>query len=275
MLNQPNCYAMNKFLKTMAFTALSSLFLACAPKPHEIQIAAHRGFWNCEEAGFAQNSIAALRLAQEHEFWGSEFDVQMTADSVPLVNHNNEFHGLSIWDNPYEAFKDSTLVNGEPIPTLDDYLIQGLKSNKTILVMELKAQKNEEMENVMTDKALEALKTHDLYDPARVMFISFSFNICKRIAEKAPEFTNQYLGSDRSPEELAKDGINGVDYQFKTFAKNPDWIEHARANKMSVNCWTVNKEEDIQAMIDLEVDCITTDEPLLVRELLGSREGKL
>ena len=194
MLNQPNCYAMNKFLKTMAFTALSCFILACAPKPHEIQIAAHRGFWNCEEAGFAENSIAALRLAQEHEFWGSEFDVQMTADSVPLVNHNNEFHGLSIWDNPYEAFKDSTLVNGEPIPTLDDYLIQGLKSDKTILVMELKAQKNEEMENVMTDRA-EALKTHTCTIlPASCS--SPSVSTSARHAEKH-QFTNQYL-SDRS-----------------------------------------------------------------------------
>ncbi len=41
---------------------------------------------------------------------------------------------------------------------------------------------------------------------------------------------------------------------------------------MSINCWTVNKEKDIQDMIDLGVDCITTNEPLLVREKLGKRE---
>ena len=28
-------------------------------------IIAHRGFWNCEEAGYARNSVAALRCAQE------------------------------------------------------------------------------------------------------------------------------------------------------------------------------------------------------------------
>ena len=43
---------------------------------------------------------------------------------------------------------------------------------------------------------------------------------------------------------------------------------------MSVNVWTVNKKEDIQKMIDLGVDCITTNEPLLVRELLGGKEKK-
>jgi glycerophosphoryl diester phosphodiesterase len=35
-----------------------------------------------------------------------------------------------------------------------------------------------------------------------------------------------------------------------------------------VNVWTVNKPEDIQRMIDLKVDYITTDVPLLVEEML-------
>ena len=43
---------------------------------------------------------------------------------------------------------------------------------------------------------------------------------------------------------------------------------------MSINSWTVNKEKDIQNMIDLGVDCITTNEPLLVRKMLGKRELK-
>ena len=43
---------------------------------------------------------------------------------------------------------------------------------------------------------------------------------------------------------------------------------------MSVNVWTVDAKEDMQAMIDLGVDCITTNYPLLARELLGERELK-
>ena len=49
---------------------------------HKVGIVAHRGFWNCEEAGYAQNSVAALRQAQLAGFWGSEFDVQLTADTI-------------------------------------------------------------------------------------------------------------------------------------------------------------------------------------------------
>lgn len=266
---------MKKILTFAAVAALAAAAAACTPKVHKIQVTAHRGFWNCEEAGFAENSIASLRLAQENGLWGSEFDVQMTSDSVILVNHNNDFNGLLIWDNPYEAFKDSTLKNGEPVPTLDDYLTQGEKCKTTVLVFELKIQKDEHAENVMTDKSIEALKAHNLYDPERVIFISFSLNICKRIARAAPGFTNQYLGDDMSPDQLDSLGINGIDFHYKVFGKHPDWLRQARNHKMSVNCWTVNKDEDIQAMIDLGVDCITTNEPLRVRELLGDREERL
>ena len=41
---------------------------------------------------------------------------------------------------------------------------------------------------------------------------------------------------------------------------------------MSITVWTVNKEEDIRNMIALGVDCITTNEPELVRSLLGEKE---
>jgi glycerophosphoryl diester phosphodiesterase len=46
---------------------------------------------------------------------------------------------------------------------------------------------------------------------------------------------------------------------------------------MSINTWTVNKEEDIRKMVELGVDQITTDNPLLVRQVLhqmGVKEKK-
>ena len=37
---------------------------------------------------------------------------------------------------------------------------------------------------------------------------------------------------------------------------------------MSVNTWTVNKEADMEQMFNLGVDYLTTDYPLVARELL-------
>ena len=155
------------------------------------------------------------------------------------------------------------------------YSRSGAKSSGTILVLEFKAQYDEARENALVDLALQKIKDHGLYDPARIMFISFSLNVCRRVAELAPEFTNQYLNGDIAPSELKEMGINGIDYHFNVLEKHPDWVSQAHELGMSVNAWTVNKAADIQKMIDLGVDCITTNDPLLVRELLGERELKL
>jgi len=267
-----------RFSKGLISAAMSAVMLsaiACSPaqEEHKIAVAAHRGFWNCEEAGYAQNSIKALALAQENHFWGSEFDVQLTSDDIPIVNHNSDIDGVLIWDHPFSAFEEARLKNGESIPTLDDYLAQGEKCATTMLVFELKAQMNQDREETLVQLSLQALKDHNLYDPSRVMFITFSHYMCQRIAVLAPEFTNQYLESDICPDDLAKEGINGVDYHYSTFTAHPEWYDQARNNNMSINVWTVNSSEDQQAMIDLGVDCITTNEPLLTRELLGEKEN--
>ena len=240
--------------------------------PQEIAVTAHRGFWNCEEAGYAENSIKSLELAQQYGMWGSEFDVQLTSDHVILVHHDPYIDGVRIWDHDYADFKDCRLKNGEKIPTLDEYLTQGEKNSKTVLVLELKKQIDKAHEDYMVDQSVKALKEHGLYNPARVIFLSFSLNMCERLAALCQGFTVQYLDGDKSPEELAKLGINGIGYHYTVFAENPTWFKQARDNKMSINCWTVNEEKDIQSMIDLGVDCISTNEPLLVRKKLGKRE---
>ena len=98
----------------------------------------HRGYWNCEEGQNAKNSIASLAAAQKYGFWGSEFDVNMTKDGVLLVFHDGSIkidgEKKRIDQNNYEVFKDYRLVNGEPIPTLADYLVQARKSPKTKMV---------------------------------------------------------------------------------------------------------------------------------------------
>lgn len=237
-------------------------------------VVAHRGFWNCEAAGFAENSIASLKAAQDNGFWGSEFDVHITTDDVILVFHNDEIDGARIDTCEAAVFAEHRLANGEKIPTLDEYLTQGEKSDKTVLVLELKPEITIEREDALVDLSIEALIAHNLLDPKRVIFISFSKYICDRIAAEYPEFINQYLEGDFSPEELAEYGINGFDYYEKTVLKDSTIVERAHALGMSTNAWTVNKPEEMQKFIDLGIDAITTNEPLVLRDLLGEKEFK-
>ena len=237
-------------------------------------VVAHRGFWNCEAAGFAENSIASLKAAQDNGFWGSEFDVHITTDDVILVFHNDEIDGARIDTCEAAVFAEHRLANGEKIPTLDEYLTQGEKSDKTVLVLELKPEITIERDDTLVDLSIEALIAHNLLDPKRVIFISFSKYICDRIAAEYPEFINQYLEGDFSPEELAEYGINGFDYYEKTVLIDSTIVERAHALGMSTNAWTVNKPEEMQKFIDLGIDAITTNEPLVLRDLLGEKEFK-
>ncbi|MBQ1842386.1 MAG: glycerophosphodiester phosphodiesterase [Bacteroidales bacterium] len=259
----------------VAATVIATLSTLCASAQNAgTAICAHRGFWKCAAAGYSENSIASLREAQNIDCWGSEFDIHITADDVVIVNHNRDIAGTTIWDHNFADFKDFRLPNGEGVSTLDEYLTQGEKGPQTMLVCELKIQKDEEREDLMLAKTIECLKAHGLYSPDKVMFISFSLHLCKEIARIAPEFTNQYLNGKISPAELKAMGINGLDYQIKQFQAHPEWVKEAHDLGMSVNVWTVNDEETIKEMIDLGVDCITTNEPYLVRQLLGNKEIK-
>jgi glycerophosphoryl diester phosphodiesterase len=261
---------MKKSLRIIAAAAIVAIAASCAPK---VAVTAHRGFWNCEEAGFAENSIKALELAQKNHFWGSEFDVHITSDLVLVVHHDAHIQGKSIHTHKYADFKDYRLKNGEKLPTLDEYLTQGEKGG-TVLVFELKPQIDKAHEDYMVDQSVAALKRHGLYDPKKVIFISFSRNICERIAALCPGFTNQYLEKDLTPEEVFAKGINGIDYHYSAFNEHPEWVGQAHDRKMSVNVWTVDKDDDIKKMIGLGVDCITTNQPLKVREILGNKENK-
>ena len=253
---------------TLLIMVIPSTLEARRKENRKTDIVAHRGFWNCEEAGYAKNSIAALRCAQEAGFWGSEFDVNITADSVLIVYHDGEIDGKKIEDHPYSEFKDFKIANGETIPTIDEFLAQGKKYPATKLVYEFKPQSNPDTENTFVNLAIANLAENGLLDPDRVMFISFSRNICERLARMLPGYTVQYLNSDMDPDQLHELKVNGVDYNHEVFVKNPKWYKMARKNGMSVNAWTVNKEEDMVRMIKLGVDQITTDYPLELRALL-------
>lgn len=284
---------MNHYLRISALAAAILVAAACSSTKKlsygpqgfpvidqggKVAIVAHRGFWNCEQAGFSENTIASLKAAQDAGLWGSECDIHITADDVVIVNHDPSINGKAISTHKFADFAQDLLPNGERRPTLDEYLVQTAKCKTTYLVIELKKQPKTEREDRLLDLTIEALKAHNLLDPTRVLFITFSRHMCERIAKEYPLFINQYLSSDpilnEDPAIYAARKINGVDYHRKMFIAHPEWVKNAHGLGMSVNVWTVNKAEEIKKMIEIGVDAITTNEPLLVRELLGSNEYK-
>lgn len=232
-------------------------------------IIAHRGAWKNTKT--PENSIASLQAAIDQKLWGSEFDVHLTKDDVLVVNHDHDFYGLEIEELTYQELLTKKHPNGEPIPTVEEYLKAGLKQKGTKLVYELKTSRvSKERTQKAVALSLEIVK--DLNAEKMVEFIAFDWDACLKFRELDKNVKIHYLNGDKTPTEVAAAKLTGVDYHVNIFKKNPTWIKEFKDQKLKTNAWTVNKEEDMRYLIDQNIDYITTDEPELLSTVL--KQGK-
>ena len=166
----------------------------------------------------------------------------------------------------YEEIKDLKLKNGEVLPTLEDYLIQGKQNKGTQLILEIKPHKRVVNEDRAVTAILALVQKYQLED--HVEYISFSMNICKELIRRAPAAQVAYLRGEVSPADLKVLGFTGLDYHYKVFEKNPTWIQEAKDAGLTVNVWTVDDPAVMQSMIEQNVDFITTDKPEQLKEIV-------
>jgi glycerophosphoryl diester phosphodiesterase len=222
-------------------------------------IVAHRGAF--KKNGFPENSIASLREAIRLGCAGSEFDVRMSADDSLVVNHDPHYNQLEIEKTTYADLIQVPLSNGEKLPTLREYLLAGQIDNKhTDLVLEIKPSGlGVDRARAIVDKVL--LLVNEIKPTYRIVYISFDYNMCLRILEKQKDAHVQYLNGDKTPDQLKADGIRGMDYNYKVYQKNPEWIKRAKTLGIVLNVWTVNDSAMIQEFLHHGFDLITTNEP--------------
>ncbi|WP_293711899.1 glycerophosphodiester phosphodiesterase family protein [uncultured Parabacteroides sp.] len=250
--------------KRLILSMLLTAFLCGSSAFSQTKVIAHRGYWDCE--GSAQNSITALNKAHEVGAYGSEFDVSITADGIPVVNHDDSIQGFCIETSLYEEIKDLKLKNGETLPTLEDYLIQGKQNKGTQLILEIKPHKRVVNEDRAVTAILALVQKYQLED--QVEYISFSMNICKELIRRAPAAQVAYLRGEVSPADLKVLGFTGLDYHYKVFEKNPTWIQEAKDAGLTVNVWTVDDPTVMQSLVEQNVDFITTDKPEELKEII-------
>ena len=232
------------------------------------EIIAHRGYW--KTTGSAQNSIASLMKADSIALYGSEVDFWLSSDGVPVVNHDAEVtlngEKLVVQDTPLATLRKVTLSNGETLPTVEEYLDAFAQCKHVKLIIEFKSHKSKEREDLLAEKVMDMVRQRGLQE--KVEYIAFGVNFVQQARKLDPKAPVYYLNGDLSPQVLATMGLSGFDYHYNVLYKRPEWVKKAHELGQKVNVWTVNKPEDIQKVIDLKVDFITTDEPLLVREIL-------
>ena len=237
--------------------------LACMAQP---KVVAHRGYWRTE--GSAQNSIASFRAAAAIGCWGSEFDVWVTADGVPVVFHDATLDGIRLEDTTYAVLMNRRLKNGEFIPTLQQYLSEAARWPDCRLVLEVKPHRDAKRDARISELSVELVKMLGL--EGRTDYISFSKNACAKIHQLVPDAHVAYLSGDLTPAEVKEKGWTGIDYSVDAFGKHPEWPEEAKKLGLEVNVWTVDGEEGLKRFAQMPgIDIITTNDPDLLINIIN------
>lgn len=253
----------SKELKTIFITlvlAFASLTVYAQPK-----VVAHRGYWRTE--GSAQNSITSLQKAAAIGCYGSEFDVWLTVDGVPVVFHDATINGIRIEDATYAELMNHRLANGEFIPTLQQYLLVGSKLEGCQLILEIKPHSTDQRDERIVQRCLELV--HMLKLQKRTEYISFSKHACEYLHAQEPNAKIAYLNGDISPKDIKTIGLTGIDYHFNVFKKHPEWLTESQQLGVEVNVWTVDGEEALTEFANLKgIDIITTNDPEILQNII-------
>ena len=251
-------------MKRLIFLALATILLATSLQAQP-QIVAHRGYWRTE--GSAQNSLTSLQKAADLGLWGSEFDVWITDDGVPVVFHDDSFDNMRIEDNSYAALMNHQLENGEFLPTLQQYLQLGKRLPDIKLVLEIKPHKTAERELRIVEACLGLVSLLEMEQ--QVDYISFSRYVCEQLHRLSPRSKVAYLNGDLAPAVLKEMGLTGIDYHFSHYENNPQWVEQAKSLGLEVNVWTVDGEEGLTKSAHTKgIDLITTNDPQILQRII-------
>lgn len=229
-------------------------------------VIAHRGAF--KKNGFPENSIASLQEAIRLGCAGSEFDVFMTSDDSLVINHEPRFAKLEIEKHTYAELTAHSLSNGEPLPTLRNYLQAGLKNNpRTKLILEIKSSPSGTTRGeLIATKVLQLV--NECGAASMTEYISFDLAILKQLLKLDNTLITHYLNGELSPYALKSLGIRGMNYNYTVYKKNPAWITEAKNAGVILNVWTVNEAAKLEWCLQQQFNFITTNEPELLFQLL-------
>ena len=225
-----------------------------------IKMIAHRGASALEP----ENTIPSFNKAASIGAWGVETDIYVLRDGNIVVFHDADVERMT---NGIGEIKNMNLLevkslnidsgnnihnyNNLKIPTLDEYL-NCCVENKVTPVIEFKMINIENVKEI-----IDKIKKYGLEDKS--IIISTSYEWIKYIRQYSDKIHFQYLG-DINIENiniLKKYGNYGIDIKIDKITK--DKVDLAHLNGAKVNVWTVNNKKDINKLIEMGVDMITSD----------------
>lgn len=236
---------------------------------------AHRG----ASALAPGNTLAAFAKAAELNADGIEFDVQLSADNVPVVIH--DFTVDRTTDGSGRV-ADLTLAqlkrldagapfdlsfSGQRIPTLTEVL--ETLGGQLLLNIELKSAgvRDNGLERAVTDQ----VTRHGLEDSVILSsFSPFSLRQAKRLAPRIPVGLLYAPGMSLPLRRawLAALFPHEARHPHHTMV-NAGFMTWARQRGYKVNTWTVDDVDEMHRLVTLGVDGIITNNPDILRDVLS------
>lgn len=230
---------------------------------------AHRGF----SGQYPENTMLAFEKAVEAGADGIELDVQLSADGVPVIIHDETL----LRTGGVEGFvKDYSLedlkaidVSGRfgdsygkmEIPTLEEYL-KRFQDVPIITNIELKT-------SVFTydgleEKVLDMIKKFG--QEKKIIISSFNHYSCVKMKQLCPEMPCGLLEESRLVDEAAYGAGLGMDYLHPMFPTvDEKYVADAKAHGIQINTWTVNEWDYMLYLVKLGVHAIIGNYPDLAK----------
>jgi glycerophosphoryl diester phosphodiesterase len=239
------------------------------------QIFAHRGF----SAAFPENTMKAFIEAEKAGADGLEIDVQLTKDGEVVVIHDESVDRTTngtgfVKDLTYKelrkldaSYKNKKWLKKEPIPAFIE-LLEWLTTNRLICNVELKNGIFSYLG--MEEKVVSLIRHYKLED--RIILSSFNHYSIVYSYQLAPEIETAPLYSEGiyMPWVYAK-SIQSKGIHPKLIAALDEIIIRAMENGIAVRPYTVNKEKDMQRLLDIGCTAFITDDPLKALKIKEKR----
>ena len=216
----------------------------------------HRGACAYEPENTMSSFEAALAMGAN----GIETDVQLTADGVAVLFHDNTLTRVTgeegrICDYTYEQLQAFTVKNGDKsgrIPTLDEFLTRMERENIT-LAIELKQRGTAK---IVADR----VRAHGL--DKRVIITSFMLDELSRLRQYAPSLQTGFLTKSTSEETLqALDALKIDEYCPHASSVTKESVKAWHRLGFNVRAWGVQNEELMRNVYLSGADGMTVNFP--------------
>jgi len=208
-----------------------------------------------------ENTLESFEIALEHGCDGFECDVRLTVDRHAAVFHDPAIAGLIVSDATLTELREAASAGRIHVPSLREVWTRFAK--RCFLNVELKVPGLEE--HVLALYAAEPPQ-HGL------LVSSFVPEVVESLHRAAPQIPLGYICKDPAKLERWRDlPITTAVLHFNLISA--ELIAELRAAQKKVYSWTVNAEQEMRRLRDLEIDGIISDDTAHLGRVFGRKQS--